>query len=67
MDQAAADLIRAVQELEDALEAFAAAHEAWSAKGLDGTEALIEALARAEARLDAARHALLAAEGRLRA
>lgn len=62
-----AELVRALEELEAALEAFAAVYDAWATQGAVGTDALVEALARAEQRLDAARAALAAVEARLRA
>ena len=61
------ELLRALQELEAALEAFAAVYEAWARSPDVGPQALVEALARAEQRLDDARAALEAIESRLRA
>jgi ABC-type transporter Mla subunit MlaD len=60
------ELRHALQELELALEAFAAAYDQWSADEGRSTRPLLDALARAEERLDAAREALAAVEARLK-
>lgn len=59
------EIVRALDELESALEEFRAAYTAWLGRDGDGDAAsvkLLQALSRAEARLDHAR-ALLATAG----